>query len=92
MSNPNTFLNNYVATIQQLINNIENLRTMNDQLTQDSTLVTRYFAQDPTKGPTPRSDIVATDVVNAENAITQLLFTFDSGNPAQKQALFKLLP
>lgn len=92
MSNPNSFINTYVATIQNLVNNLEDLRTFNDMLTADPTLITRYFAQDPTKGPAPRSDIVAADVTNAEAAVVQLLFSFDSGTPTQKSYLFKMLP
>lgn len=86
MSNPNTFMTNYVSSIQTLINTLEQIRTYNDMLTQDSTLITRYFSSPS------RTDIVTQDVVNAEAALTQLLFTFDSGSPTQKSYLFKVLP
>lgn len=88
MSNPNTFINNYVATTQTLISTLQQLRVYNDMIVQDGTLITRYFSQ--TGGV--RADIVAADVTNASSAVTQLLFTFDSGSPTQKSALYKLLP
>lgn len=87
MSNPVSFINGYVSAIQNLINNLEALRTQNDMLTQDSTLITRYF-----QAAGARTDIVAADITNAEAAITQLLFTFDSGSPTQKSYLFKTAP
>lgn len=58
-------------------------------LTQDPTLITRYFNASIT--PNSRTDIVAADITAAQGAITQMLFTFDSGNPTQKAALFKML-
>jgi putative heme iron utilization protein len=87
MSNPTSFMNGYVSAIQNLINNLEALRTQNDMLTQDATLITRYFSSQGA-----RTDIVAADITNAEAAVTQLLFTFDSGSPTQKSYLFKTAP
>ena len=86
MSNATTFATSYFANIQTLITTLEALRMQNDQIAQDATLITRYFA-----GPSPRADIVAQDMTNAAAAVTQLLFTFDSGAPTQKSYLFKLL-
>ena len=95
MSNPNTFINSYAANIQQYVNLTQTLRTQNDQLVQDPTIITDYFEQvsGGTPGnPPPRVDIVAADVEAAQAAIVQLLFAFDSGNPANKAALYKMLP
>jgi hypothetical protein len=96
MSNPVSFVGSYVSTIQSLISNLQALRTMNDQIAQDSTLVTRYFSTPSIsvgQGQTiPRTDIAAADVTNARDAIVQLLFTFDSGSPTQKSYLYKVLP
>jgi len=95
MSNPVSWINQYVSNIQTLISTMEALRTMNDELTQDSTIPTRYFASSPGNvgGITyPRADIAAADITNAQAALVQLLFTFDSGNPTQKSYLFKVLP
>jgi hypothetical protein len=86
MSNAVNFQTSYFANIQTLVQTLESLRTQNDQITQDATLISRYFSS-----PSPRNDIVAADVTNAEAAITQLLFTFDRGSPTQKSYLFKLL-
>ena len=87
MSNPTTFMNNYTSAISNLINNLEALRTYDDMITQDNTLISRYFSSQGS-----RTDIVAADVTNAQAAMVQLLFTFDSGAPTSKSYLFKVLP
>ena len=96
MSNPNTFINSYASNIQQYINLTQTLRTQNDQLVQDPTIIADYFEQEATNPPgstlNPRTDIVAADVEAAQAAIVQLLFSFDSGNPPNKAALYKMLP
>lgn len=89
MSNPTTFINTYANNIVQLVQILQTLRTQNDQITQDSTLINRYFAQNPNQ---IRSDIVAADVTNAQSALVQVLFAFDSGSPTQKSYLYKMLP
>ena len=95
MSNPVSFINTYTQNIVQLCQLMQALRSQNDQLTQDPTLITRYFATTNPSNPnisTVRTDIVAQDVTNAEQALVQMLFTFDSGAPTQKSFLFKMLP
>lgn len=87
MSNPITFVNNYVQGLQQLNVILGTLRGQNDQLTQDPTLATRYISS-----PGARTDIVAADITTAANAVVQILFSFDSGNPTQKSAIFKMFP
>jgi lipopolysaccharide biosynthesis regulator YciM len=89
MSNPTTFINLYSQNIVQFCQLMATLRTQNDQITQDPTLITRYFAQNPNQ---IRSDIVAADVSNAQEALVQMLFTFDSGSPTQKSYLYKMQP
>lgn len=90
MSNPNTFITNYVAACGTLVSVLQALRVYNDMIAQDSTLVTRYF--DNTNNPTHRTDIVAADMTAAQGAVTQLLFAFDSGAPTQKAGLYKMQP
>ena len=87
MSNPVSFMNLYVSKIQSLVSMIEDLRATNAMIDADSTLITRYFAT-----PDARNDIVAADVTAAHDAIVQVIFAYDSGSPAQKAALFKMLP
>ena len=89
MSNPNTFINNYITLTSQLVSNLEQFRTYNDMLTQDPTLTTRYFSSTNTSA---RTDISSADIANVQAAIVQFLFTFDSGAPTQKSYLFKVLP
>lgn len=85
MSNPTTFVNNYVAAVDTLVASLEQLRLYNSMISADSTLISRYFAT-----ANARTDIVVQDVTDAKNAVVQVLFTFDSGSPAQKAALFKM--
>jgi hypothetical protein len=80
-----TFGKGYIAAVQALVNDLETLRTMADEVAQDPTLFPNYKAD-----PAARVDISAADLTNANNAVGQLLFAFDSGTPAQKSYLFKL--
>jgi hypothetical protein len=89
MSNPLTFINSYSQRIVALVQDLETLRTMNDQIDQDPTLLDRYFALNPNQ---IRQDITKQDVTDVHDAIVQMLFTFDSGSPPQKSYLFKMLP
>lgn len=89
MSDPAAFMNQYIADVKGLIDILEDLRTLNDRVTQDATnptMVTRYFSSQGA-----RTDITSSDFTAAQAAIVQLLFAFDSGAPTQKAALFKLL-
>ena len=85
MANPTTFINPYSANIAQLVSLMQTLRTQNDQIDQDPSLIEEYF--NPPEGPVPpiyappRTDITAEDVTAAHSAIVQMLFAFDSGEP-----------
>lgn len=95
MSNPVSFINSYTQNIVQFCQLMQVLRGNNDQLAQDPSLVDRYFATTNPANPNIsviRTDITKADVIAAENAITQMLFTYDSGSPTQKSQLFKMLP
>jgi hypothetical protein len=87
MSNPVSFMDTYTQRIVQLASLLQDLRGFNDMIDQDATLIDRYFGS-----PNPRTDIVAADVTDAHDAIQQVLFTYDSGSPTQKAALYKMLP
>ena len=75
MSNPVSFINAYTANIVKLTDALEDLRTQNDMIVQDPTLITRYFATPPMPNGQPaiRTDIVAADVENAQASIVQML-------------------
>jgi hypothetical protein len=93
MSNAVNFVNSYANNIAQLVQLLKVLETQNLQLTDDATLVTRYFATQPVTGQNiPRADIVAQDVANAQAALVQMLFTFNSGSPTQASYLLKMMP
>jgi lipopolysaccharide biosynthesis regulator YciM len=82
-------MNLYSQNIVQFCQLMSTLRTQNDQLDQDPTLLDRYFGSNPNQ---IRADITKQDVTNAHDAIVQMLFTFDSGSPTQKSYLFKMQP
>lgn len=87
MSDPVGIMNQYYAAVANTVAALESLRLLQARFSADSTLATKYFALTPA----PRPDLVAADFTNAQSAVTQLLFTFDSGTPTQKSELFKLL-
>jgi hypothetical protein len=86
-------MNNFVQQQVQFIQVVQQLRTSNDQLTADPTLISRYFATPPAGNlPIARTDITAQDVANAQAALVQVFFTLDSGSPNQKSLIYKMLP
>lgn len=95
MSNPTTFINMYTQDIVQLCALMQKVRQDHDQLVQDPSLLDRYFSQTNPGNPNisiVRTDITKQDVQNADAAIVQILFTYDSGDPTQKSYLYKMLP
>ena len=86
MTQAKVFGDAWFTAIRNVIDDLETLRTLNDRIAVESGLVAAVLA-----APAARTDIVAQDMTNASSAVTQLLFTFDSGNPTQKAALFKML-
>jgi hypothetical protein len=92
MSNPLTFMNNFFQLNVQFIQQVQLLRTANDQLNEDPTLIDRYFELTGMGPGVPRKDIVAADITAAQNALVQVFFTLDSGSPTQKSKIYKMLP
>ena len=86
MTDVKQFGTDYINGVKFLIGAIETMRVLQERVSQDSTLFTGYLASTGA-----RTDIVAADFNAASSAVTQLLFTFDSGAPTQKSSLFKLL-
>jgi hypothetical protein len=88
-------MNSYTQNIIQFTQLMQVLRGNNDQLEQDPTLIDRYFATTNPGNPNisvVRTDITAQDVKDAQAAIVQMMFTYDSGDPTNKSSLFKMLP
>ena len=92
MSNPLTFMNNFFQLQVQFIQVTQQLRTADDQLKQDPSLVDRYFALTGMGPGVPRTDITKTDITNSQSALEQVFFTLDSGSPTQKSLIYKMLP
>lgn len=89
MSNAFNFINSYANNIRTLVDTLNALQSQNLQITEDSGLITRYFSG---TSPAPRTDINATDITNAQSAIVQMLFTYNSGSPTQSTYLLKMTP
>ena len=85
-------MQNFFQLQVQFIQITQQLRTADDQLKQDPSLVTRYFELTGMGPGVPRTDITATDVTNAQGALEQVFFTLDSGSPTQKSLIYKMLP
>ena len=92
MSNPLTYMNNFFQLNVQFIQIVQQLRTADDQLKQDPTLIDRYFALTGVGPGVPRGDITKADVEGAQSALEQVFFTLDSGSPTQKSLIYKMLP
>jgi hypothetical protein len=88
MADAINFINAYSAQIKSFVDILQELETKNLQLTEDPTLLERYFDDTATH----RTDIVAVDVTNAQAAIVQMLFTYNSGEPTQASQLLKMFP
>jgi hypothetical protein len=86
----------YAAKTQQMVVLLEDIRAMNDWIVQDPSLLDRYFSQTPSGGPAgstvPRNDINKQDVTNAQAALGQVIFAYDSGSPTQKSYILKMIP
>jgi hypothetical protein len=85
MTQAKTFADAWFTACANVINDLETLRTLNDRVAVESGLLGAALTA------STRSDITSQDMTNASAAVTQLLFTFDSGNPTQKSFLFKML-
>lgn len=79
------FADNYLALCNQMVALMNQAQLMLDRVTQDSTLFTQV------RNAGIRTDLQVADWNAANSALTQIKFTFDSGSPPQKAALFKLL-
>jgi len=86
MTQAKQFGDQWFTTISNLVNDLETLRTLNDRVAVESGLLAAALSASIGRG-----DLVTADMTNASAAITQLLFTFDSGTPTQKSFLFKML-
>jgi hypothetical protein len=85
-------MNNFFQLNVQFIQQVQLLRTADDQLKQDPTLIDRYFELTGVGPGVPRKDIVAADITAAQGALEQVFFTLDSGSPTQKSLIYKMLP
>ena len=88
MADAVTFYRELISEIKSLINNLEDLDTSQDRMTQDATLAQ---AAADAANKAGRTDLTEADFTNAAEAINQILFAFNSGDPTQKSYLYKML-
>ena len=88
MTDAVSFSRNFIAQINTVINALEDVRLMQDRMTQEPGLSQAAAAAMNTAG---RADLAKVDFDNAASAIGQILFGFDSGSPPQKSYLYKML-
>jgi hypothetical protein len=80
-----TFGQGFIAAAQSLANDMKDLRVFTDRITQDPTLLAAYLGT-----PGARTDLLLGDLQALSGAITQLLFTWDTGSPATKELFYKV--
>lgn len=85
MSVPLSFGNQWVASVQNLVNAIEEMRYWNDRAAQEPTLAQAYLTA------SGRTDITITDLNAAFTSLNTLIQDFDGGAPPLKAAIFKVL-
>jgi hypothetical protein len=88
MSDPVIFYRSVVTTVSAFINDLDNLRVMSDRIANDPQLVIEAATAAVNGG---RADLSIDDFNNLKSAIDQILFTFNSGSPPQKQAFYEFL-
>jgi outer membrane murein-binding lipoprotein Lpp len=88
MANATQFFQNFNAKINQFIQDLDDLETLQDRLSSDPTLAEAAATAAQSQG---RNDLAAIDFTNAADAVGQILFTFNSGSPTQKSYLYKIL-
>ena len=88
MSDPVAFNQTFIVAVRKFITALEDLNEFNDRMKADLTLPAAAAAAALIAG---RKDLVTADYTNAAAAITQINFTFNSGDPTQKSFLYKML-
>lgn len=88
MSNPTTFNQTVNETTKQFIYWIQQIDTLRDRMESDPTL-----AQDAANAANAagRADLTAADFNGLKEAIVQIMFTWNSGTPAQKSFFYEML-
>jgi hypothetical protein len=88
MADASAYWRTLTIQLRQLVTTFNDLNTAQDMQTQDSGLAAAAAKAAQDAG---RTDLAAVDFTNAASAINQLLFAYNSGSPAQKSYIFKML-
>lgn len=86
MSQAVPFIQTYLSAIENLVTAIETVKLAQLRVSGDGSLVTNYFASGQA-----RTDIDATALTNANNALTAIVAAYDAGTPTNKSKLFFVL-
>ena len=88
MADASTFSRNVINTVGQLVSVLQQLQTISDRIASDSALAGQAATAAQAAG---RADLSTGDFDRCKASIDQMLFTFNSGNPSQKQNFYKML-
>jgi hypothetical protein len=88
MSNPDSFNQTVNETVKNFIYWMQQIQTLQDRMSQDPTLAAAAAASAQAAG---RTDLTTADYNNLANAIVQIMFTWNSGTPAEKSYFYKML-
>lgn len=92
MTQPLVWGSDYLNLINTLVDTIEALRTKEDMIAQNSSLLgDKTVAGSYLNATGARTDLVAFDMSAASGAINGLISYFDTGSPPPKAYLFKML-
>lgn len=86
MSQAVPFVQTYLSAVESLVHAIETMKFAQMRVAADSSLVTNYFASSQA-----RTDITATDLTNANAAVTAIIVAYDAGTPTNKSKLHFIL-
>ncbi len=88
MAEPRKFFNDLHDQTQNFLLVLSQIQTLKDRLDSDAGLAAAAASAAVNSG---RTDLATIDFTNWNSAVTQFLFTFNSGAPTQKSFLYKVL-
>lgn len=88
MADAMTFYRTFVTEAQATIAQMQKLEVLQQRMDADPGLDEAAAAAAAQGG---RTDLQAADFMKAKDTIVQLLFTWNSGSPPQKDAFYKML-
>lgn len=88
MADAKAFYQTANETVKQFIYWIDQINTLQDRMVSDPALAASAAEAANAAG---RTDLVEADFTNLSDAIVQIMFTWNSGDPTQKSFFYKML-